>query len=1327
GTYYVIFAKPSGTDYLFITKGAGSDTQVLDSSGQTSTVVLTSGQQCDGTLKAGLYLPASLGDLVWHDSNANGIQDSGEEGIEGATVTLHKPDGTASTATTGPGGIYQFTGLVPGSYFVTFDKPAGYSSFSPMDQGADNAADSDADVSSGETAAITLLSGQNDLTWDAGVYNLAFLGDYVWHDWNANGIQEAGEEGIAGVTVTLTKPDGTTSATTTDADGKYLFSSLIPGSYFVTFTKPTGYDSFSPKDQGSDNAVDSDADAVTGQTASVTLQSGDNDLTWDAGVYRYASLGDLVWHDKNANGIQDSGEEGIADVTVTLHNPDGTTSITTTDADGKYLFGSLVPGSYSVGFTKPTEYDSFSPADQDGDDGKDSDADAATGQTASTALQSGDNDITWDAGLYKYTCMNGLAWVDTNGNGIKDGSENGLEGVSVSLYRMDDFGGADILKATASTDANGAYSISNLLPGAYYLIFAKPSGTDYQVIIEESGSDTKVLSSDGKTSTVILTSGQTTCDGTLKAGLYLPASLGDFVWHDKNNNGIQDAGEEGIADVTVTLSKSGVAISTTTTDTDGKYLFSGLVPGSYSVKFDKPAGYDGFSPKDQGGDKAVDSNADSNGQTDTISLASEEVNLNIDAGLNRKASLGDFVWEDLNANGIQDPGETGIPAATVLLFDASGNKLAETTTDANGFYEFTGLNPGDYFVQFVLPAGFSWSPKGQGDAAHSSDAGLDGKTDITSLNSGENYPDLDAGAFRTASIGDYVWTDRNANGIQEQGEPGVATVKVELYSASVMKIAETFTDTNGWYQFTDLRPGDYYLVFATPEGHYQSPADLGGNDALDSDTGTDGKTAITSLASGENDISWDAGYYRLSELGGFVWEDLNADGIYQPGEGSAISGVTVNLYHSDGTLVGTTTTDANGQYLFPDLMPGDYYLIFQSPQGYSFSPANQGSDDNMDSDPAVNGRTETTTLLSGESDLTWWAGLNRKSSLGDYVWNDADANGLQDAGEAGIPGVSVQLYDADGNMLLTTSTDGNGYYGFTDLQPGSYSLKFLAPAGLRFSPMDAGDNLLDSDTNDAGLTGPIVLVSGQNDPSWDAGLFGLASLGDTVWLDINGNGIQDQNEPGIAGVVVNLYRSDDTLVKTTSTDANGYYDFTELDAGTYYLIFSPPQGYAFTTLGQGSDPAKDSNADLSGRTAPVTLTTGMNDPTIDAGVTMPASLGDYVWYDSNADGILQDGEAGIPNVLVELYRSDGTLVASATTDGSGHYTFVQLAPGDYYLLFYAPDGYHFSPKDQGADDNQDSDAASNGRTDVFNLPSGASDMSRDAGLNEKTALGDFVW
>ena len=234
-------------------------------------------------------------------------------------------------------------------------------------------------------------------------------------------------------------------------------------------------------------------------------------------------------------------------------------------------------------------------------------------------------------------------------------------------------------------------------------------------------------------------------------------------------------------------------------------------------------------------------------------------------------------------------------------------------------------------------------------------------------------------------------------------------------------------------------------------------------------------------------------------------------------------------------------------YLFPELMPGDYYLVVPNPPGYSPSPADQGSDDGVDSDADVSGMTQIVSLSPGETDITIWAGFNQKAALGDYVWED-----------------------------------------------------------------------------------------------------------------INGNGIQDQNEPGVAGIVVSLYSADNTLVETTSTDANGYYDFTGLEVGTYYLVFSSPQGYTFTTAGQGSDTAKDSNAGPDGRTGAVTLTSGKSDPTIDAGVNRPAMLGDYVWDDQNADGINQGRGAGIPGVLVELNKPDGSLAASTTTDAGGHYLFTGL-------------------------------------------------------------------
>ena len=215
---------------------------------------------------------------------------------------------------------------------MTFVAPAGYVISTP-NIGADDTVDSDADRLTGVTTTFTLAPGQNDLTWDAGMFRLASLGDRVWEDLNANGIQEAGEPGLDGVTVNLlgAGPDGlfstgddVTSSVITSGGGLYQFNSLTPGLYRVTFVPPAGY-TIAKQDLGGNDALDSDANQLTGQTATITLTSNQTDVTWDAGMYRPATLGNFVWDDLNGNGIQDAGEPGIDGVTVNVlgAGPDG--------------------------------------------------------------------------------------------------------------------------------------------------------------------------------------------------------------------------------------------------------------------------------------------------------------------------------------------------------------------------------------------------------------------------------------------------------------------------------------------------------------------------------------------------------------------------------------------------------------------------------------------------------------------------------------------------------------------------------------------------------------------------------------------------------------------------------------------------------------------------------------------------------------------------------------------------------------------------------------------------------------------------------------------
>ena len=235
-----------------------------------------------------------------------------------------------------------------------------------------------------------IVSGDTIPTIDAGFANFAELGNLVWEDINYNGVQDAGEPGIPNVTVTLNGVDGIgnpipTQTMQTNAVGEYCFTNLLPGDYTVTFEQPAGYVPTvlnDPKSNG-DDTDDSDANLSNSLTTIVhTLASGEKNKTLDAGFVILSKLGDIVWEDINYNGVQDAGEPGIENVTVTLNGTNGlgdaiTTQTLTTDANGMYMFGDLFPGDYTLTFDQPNGYEPtvLDDPESNGDDTDDSDAD----------------------------------------------------------------------------------------------------------------------------------------------------------------------------------------------------------------------------------------------------------------------------------------------------------------------------------------------------------------------------------------------------------------------------------------------------------------------------------------------------------------------------------------------------------------------------------------------------------------------------------------------------------------------------------------------------------------------------------------------------------------------------------------------------------------------------------------------------------------------------------------------------------------------------------------------------------------------------------------
>lgn len=187
-------------------------------------------------------------------------------------------------------------------------------------------------------------------------------------------------------------------------------------------------------------------------------------------------------------------------------------------------------------------------------------------------------------------------------------------------------------------------------------------------------------------------------------------------------------------------------------------------------------------------------------------------------------------------------------------------------------------------------------------------------------------------------------------------------------------------------------------------------------------------------------------------------------------------------------------------------------------------------------------------LANGASDLTLDCGFVQPVSVGNFVWQDSNGNGIQDGGEPGLAGVTVTLYNAAGTTQVTTDMNGaaiapilttsSGAYSFTNLPPGQYTVRFVAPAGFIPTTVNAAGSTTANDSN--GLTAQSsVLTSGNSDNTLDSGFVQPASLGDFVWKDINRNGIQDANEPGIENVPVTLYDSGGTAIGSTTTNAVG--------------------------------------------------------------------------------------------------------------------------------------------------------------------------------------------
>lgn len=881
----------------------------------------------------------------------------------------------------------------------------------------------------------------------------------------------------------------------------------------------------------------------------------------------------------------------------------------------------------------------------------------------------------------------GTVFEDIDLNNVQGATEPGIEDVDLALLELVG-DGYEATGQTTTTDADGNYLFEDVLPGTYQIAETQPD--DYFSIGATAGTvdgQTRGAVIDPDTiGNVALLGGEDSVDNDFAEAI--PAVLSGHVYHDADDDGVMDSGEQGIAGVAVYIEQIPLggllmpSIITTQTAADGSWQVGNLMPGNYRVMEEQPEGYfDGIDVEGTAGGTPHNPGD----LIDGIHLSSGQVGQKYDFGELLPASIAGRVLADTNANCVYDPGELLLAGVTVYLLDASGARIQETTTDQQGEYAFGDLLPGVYGVEEIQPDGYFDG----NDHVGSADGVLLApdsivKVPLTSGTAGVGY---DFCEIPPGSLAGHVYADDNVNGTFDPGEMPLADVTVELLDESGAVVQTTQTNAAGEYLFADLRHGIYAVHELQPEGYFDGQETVGsiGGSRLSPDSIID-----IDLRPGVDAVNYDFGEINPASIAGRVWVDFDRDQVLDEGE-PLLAGVTIHLLDASGAVLKTTETDANGAYLFAGLLPGTYGVGEVQPVGYKDGPDLIGS---------IGG-----SLLPTDSivDIALSAGVDAvrydfteilPASLSGHVYVDDNDNGLFEADENGITGVTVTLLDADGSSTgQTTTTDGDGFYRFEDLKPGTYGVAETQPQGYYDGKDTAGSVSGDDSVNDR-IT-RVVLKPGVDALNYNFGELWPASISGRVHAELNGDCIPDPGEPLLAGVTIYLLDASGERIATTTTDQQGMYYFTNLRPGVYGVEEIQPEDYLQWRTHPGSEDGWLLSEDV---IVDASLGSGVVAVDYNFCETVPARISGYVFQDgptiklmpyeeapdpaSVRDGRFTPDDTPIAGVLLKLGDGSGAPILDAAgrpittkTDSRGYYEFTGLPLGMYTILEVQPEGY----------------------------------------------------
>ncbi len=1295
-------------DLLFI--------QVSISGGAFSTIGTVAGSSLSAAVVPFSFNFDSLGSAnvrIRLQVNGDTITNGGAiEGIEVDNISIASQ--SCLTQTTDAAGAYLFTGRGAGSYTVTVLNP-------PV--GLQNTDDPNGNGDSSNTFSLNTNGG--NLEQDFGYFTPATIIGHVYLDTNGNGVQEVGEPNIVGLDVLVTDSLGNLQTVTTDANGDYL-ALVPPGVAQVNIDDtdaefPAGFIQTDGIDPNNVLAI-----------AGLTVDAGDD------GYFQGNTIGDTVYSEEFASsglgslGTQDGGDPGIPNVLVTLTPPPtvdlglgaGVAISQFTDSNGNYSFVGLPDANYVVTVSQP----SGSTQTEDPDGGNDN----LSAVSISGGVTNNEQDFGY-ANNVPTGRIGDRVYTDTNGNGVQDAGELGIAGINVELCGdLDDNDGTVNTCRVETTDAQGDYLFGDLLTPdgstADPLDTGIPAtnGVEVYTVTILNPPVGQVNSEDPDNglpnfSQLTLSSAGGNLDQDF--GYFTPAIITGHLYIDTDGDGNQGAGEPDLVGVDVVITDVNGNQQTVSTDANGDYQAS-VPPGLTTANVDET---DAQFPLNHQQTEGVDPSS-------VIAIAGSSTDIGID-GYAPAGLIGDKIFFDSNVagtTGVFDPGiDAGIPAVTVTLASLSGADLGNgagaaitTVTDANGNYSFGPLLADDYIVTVIPPSNVVAT-------IDPNEAGVctvcDSSSTIT-LAAGETNLLQDFGyqpQEPSGRIGDRIFSDLNGNGLQDINEPGLANIDVQLCGdlddndATAVTCRVERTDIDGNYLFGDSLeadgvtpdPADAGLPGTTGTEDYTVTVlnpPVGSVNTADPDGLTPSVAQLT-LPLGFSNLDQDFGYVIRSSLSGTVWLDEDLDGILDIEE-TGITGTQVEL-SLGGLVIATTVTDANGDYSFPDILPGEYTVnVIDStlPPGLQNTAGANGID------------PRTVSVRPGEivEDVNFGYIPNTNTgAIGDRVWFDANSNGIQDPGEAGIGDVSLSLANSDGSPVAgvgSVSTNENGDYLFTNVPFGNDYIVSIEPT----DPELSGFTPTVGPQSEGGFIGNPVSLTATASVVTDID-FGFTAANsntivDSFWVDSDRDGVRDSNEQPIENVTATLFNdansdgiADDAdgngqpdVVATTTSDATGGISFTGLPDGSYVIGVTDVNTQLTNFIGTTGEAA----ASLSDT---VSVSGGQTDSQNSFGYNQPGLIAGTVYADTDSNADQNDGEAGVSGTTVTLLLdSDGngsyeTTVETVVTGADGSYEFNVNNGGEYRVVVTPPGGAQ-TEDPEGATDNQADISLANGQSSVGN-------------------------